>query len=128
MPVLDPEVVKKGPRALADIGVRYCQGKDCHFRYMVDLNGQRLAMDISIRRDLVERGFFPFYVSDASAVSDSMGWDGGEGMDGSARSGMYFEVSGLPQGEHPWDFWLRLGSPVESRRSCPAPVRVNLIR
>ena len=128
MPVLDPEVVKKGPRALADIGVRYCQGKDCHFRYMVDLNGQRLAMDISIRRDLVERGFFPFYVDDASAVSDSMGWDGGEGMGGSARSGMYFEVSGLPKGEHPWDFWLRLGSPVESRRTCPAPVRVKLIR
>ena len=128
MPLLDPDVVKKGPRALANIGIRYCQDKDCHFRYMVDLLGQRLAMDLSIRRDLVERGFFPLYVEDASEFSDSMGWGGGEGMDASSRSGMYFEVSGLPQGEHPWDFWLRLGSPVEALRSCPAPVRVKSIR
>jgi hypothetical protein len=126
MPRLDPQLVKKSTKHLAEVGLRYCQGSECLYRYTVDLKGQLLAMDIGIERRLVEKGFFPFYVEEVQAARDAMDWSG-EGVGTSGRSGMYFEVSGLEKGEHPWDFWLRLGAPVSQETACPEPISVRKI-
>lgn len=124
MPKLDTELIKKGTKNLSELGLKFCRGSSCLYRYNVNLMGQLLAMDISIERRLVERGFFPFYVEDVHAARDRMNWNG-EGVETPGRSGMYFEVSGLSKGEHPWDFWLRLGAPVNQNETCPEPITVQ---
>lgn len=127
MPTLDQPGVRLGPTVIADSGLKYCQGSTCSYRYIVDLNGQRLSMEIDINRDLVQKGFFPIYVDDTYTSREELGWQG-EGVEVPGRSGMYFEVSGLPKGEHPWEFWLRLGSPVDHQRSCPEPIKFKSLR
>ncbi|MBM4250929.1 MAG: hypothetical protein FJ146_03085 [Deltaproteobacteria bacterium] len=124
MPRLDSELIKRGKKNLSEVGLKFCRGSSCLYRYNVNLMGQLLAMDIGIERRLVEKGFFPFYVDDVHAARDSMNWDG-EGADTPGRSGMYFEVSGLSKGEHPWDFWLRLGAPVNQGETCPEAITVQ---
>ncbi len=126
MPRLDPHLIKLGTKNLAEVGLRFCRGETCMYRYTIDLMGQILAMDIGIERSLVEKGFFPFFVEDVSSVRDTMGWSG-EGVDAPGRNGMYFEVSGLEKGEHPWDFWLRLGAPAKSDSTCPEPLSIRKI-
>jgi hypothetical protein len=122
MPKLDPDLVKKGYSQLAKAGLTACNHTDCQYRYTVDVRGRRLSMDLGVQRQLVERGFFPMYVEDVAQAKQAMGWDI-DLSNGVKRTGFYFEVSGLPEGGHPWDFWLRLGDPGESARLCPAPIR-----
>lgn len=123
MPLLDVELVKKGFKDLAKAGLKFCNGWDCNYKYNVDLGERRLAMDLAIRKSLVEKGFFPIFVEDVEAYREAMGWEVAKQPAGT-RMGMYFEVSGLPKGGHPWDFWLRLGGAKDTARTCPAPVRI----
>jgi len=122
MPRLDVGLVKKGAKELAKAGLTYCNGADCLFRYTVDVRGRRLSMVLGVKRDLVAKGFFPLYVDDVSHSREAMGWDP-DATPGS-RHGMYFEVSGLPSGGHPWDFWLKLGPQTGDTSVCPTPVRI----
>ncbi len=126
MPPLDVAEVRKGHKEYAKTGLKNCKGNDCTFIYTVDFRGQRMSMDIVVKKPLVERGFFPAYVDDILKYQDQMGWDLNFPK-GTKRPGLYFEVSGLPKGGHPWDFWLRLGTPREALRGCPAMVHVSRI-
>ena len=127
MPRLDPTLVHMGFKDLAKLGLSYCQGESCLFNYTVDFHGQQLSMAMDLRRSLVERGFFPMFVEDTHKPSAAMGW-GLEAEEEAQRIGMYFEVSGLPEGGHPWDFWLRLGAPDQGKPSCPQVVALRLIK
>ncbi len=127
MPILDVATVKKGYAELAKVGQTQCKKADCIFQYTVDIRGRRLSMDLGVKKELVDRGFFPIYVDDVNKYKDDMGWD----LNFPAtvrRPGIYFEVSGLPKGGHPWDFWLKLGSPKDGAADCPANVRVAKLK
>ncbi len=124
MPALDIKEVKKGYKEYAKTGLANCKGKDCTFTYTVDYLNKRLSMDLVVKKELVEKGFFPVYVDDVLKYADEMGWDLNFPK-GTKRPGLYFEVSGLPKGGHPWDFWLRLGTPREALKGCPATVTVS---
>jgi hypothetical protein len=60
-------------------------------------------MKINIHKSLVEKGMFPWFVRDVSKEREKMGWSIAESK---GRVGLYFEVSRLPKGSHPWDFWI----------------------
>jgi hypothetical protein len=122
MPRFDPVEAKKGWRSLGKAPAQFCSKLECAFRYAIDVDGKRLAMDLRFEKKLVERAFYPLYVEDVAQHAEAMGWN----LDlpkGQKRSAMYFETSGLPEGGHPWDFWLRLGTAKGSPQSCPAPLR-----
>lgn len=127
MPLLDPEAVKKGASHLATVGKKHCRGGLCDYRYTVEIGPRRLSMDLGIQRALVDRGFFPIYVDDVEKYREAMGWEIDK-KDATGRVGMYFEVSGLPKGGHPWDFWLKLGSTGDQTKRCPAWVRVATVK
>jgi hypothetical protein len=127
MPRLDPALVHMGFKDLAKLGLNYCHGDSCLFNYTVDFHGQQLSMALDLRRSLVEKGFFPMFVADTHKPSEAMGW-GLDAEEDTKHIGMYFEVSGLPEGAHPWDFWLRLGAPDQVQLSCPQAVALRLIK
>jgi hypothetical protein len=127
MPALDPAIVKKGWRELAKEGLKNCVGKQCLFKYTVEIGDKTLSMDLGVERRLVERGFFPIYVEDARRHAEAMDWEF-DLKKNEVRTGMYFEVSGLQAGGHPWDFWLRLGGPAAASAVCPAPLTAELVK
>lgn len=128
MPVLDIPGVRRGFKEHGKDGVKHCGKTDCRFRYTVDLDGRPLSMDLRVGRALVEKGFYPVFVPDVMAAKELMGWDIKAPKAGQKRVGMYFEVSGLPEGGHPWDFWLRLGGEGEHTAGCPTFVRVARVK
>lgn len=127
MPALSVPLVKKGWRELAKDGLKFCFKDQCTYKYAVDIGGRSLSMDLVLDRKLVARGFFPIYVEDARRHQDAMNWDF-EFKPTEVRTGMYFEVSGLQAGGHPWDFWLRLGSQTSASASCPAPMTYEAVK
>ncbi len=127
MPTMDTALIKKGWRELAKEGLKFCVKDQCTFKYTVEIADKTMSMDLGLERKLVERGFFPIYVEDARRHQESMGWDFDLAKD-EVRTGMYFEVSGLSAGGHPWDFWLRLGGPSSASAVCPAPLRFEEVR
>jgi hypothetical protein len=124
MPAMNVAEIKKGWESLAKTGLKYCVKDQCTYRYTVDVAGKTMSMDLGLERKLVERGFFPIYVQDAKTYREPMGWDFDLAKEES-RTGMYFEVSGLSAGGHPWDFWLRLGGASAGSAACPAPLRIE---
>ena len=127
LPMLDPELVKQGAGALAREGLKFCHEDDCRYRYTIELYGKRMSMTIVIKRSLVSKGFFPMFVDNVQRHQVMMGWDQ-ETLGDQSRSGLYFEVSGLPAGEHPWDFWLKLAGSADAEESCPARINVSPIK
>jgi hypothetical protein len=124
MPRLNPSLVRQGYQVLAKTALASCAGGDCFFHYTVEVHGRRFAMDLGIKRQLVERGFFPQFVEDVGRYKETMDWDIDD-EPGVRRTGMYFEVSGLQEGGHPWDFWLRLGGQSDPAGGiCPLPLHV----
>lgn len=126
MPLLEPSDVAKGYKELGKLGTKFCKGSECQFRYQVEVAGRKLAMDLGVKRSLVQRGFYPIYVEDLETYRETMGWDM-TAEEAKGRVGMYFEVSGLPKGGHPWDFWMRLGGPSQTLRRCPAWIRIGTV-
>lgn len=129
VPRLDVPLVRRGWRDLAELGRAYCVKDVCRYAFAVTIGGgaqeqQRLEMNFAIRPELVARGFFPMLVANVGGASQDMGWDF-EDAEETQRIGLYFEVSGLPAGGHPWDFWLRLGGRHGGAESCPAPVNAR---
>ncbi len=86
-------------------GLSRCQ-KVCAFELLVPSGEKTLKLKLSINRSLVEKGLFPWFVPDVSAVTDGMEWSFRRGFDPKKRIGIYLEMSGLPEGSHPWDFWI----------------------
>ncbi len=86
-------------------GLAYC-GEFCRFDLVVPSGGKRLKLQITMARHLVEKGFFPWFVGDVGALQKDMSWSLRSDMALNQRVGIYFEVSKLPKGSHPWDFWI----------------------
>lgn len=108
---IDPKLIKvKMPTLNAKsidhdfekIGLEYCKIL-CSFELEVPNTVKPLHMRINISRSLVERGMFPWFVDSVEKHKEDMEWDMKDYKD---RVGLYFEVSKLPKGSHPWDFWL----------------------
>lgn len=130
MPILDEKLVHQGWEQLKSKGATYCKEgvrHSCYYKYGYMLGSRKLEMDFEIEKKIVDRGFFPFFVDDVAKHKEAMGWDI-EIPAGERRVGLYFEVSGLPEGGHPWEFWLRLGSSAEATGICPVPVRFSRLR
>jgi len=124
LPGIDVKKVAEGFKKLGEYGLTFCRGSQCQFKYQIDVDGRMLSMDLGIKKELVSRGFFPMYVHDIATFSKDMGW--GDTHDrAKGRSGLYFEVSGLPKGGHPWNFWMRLGAQTNINAKCPAIVFVS---
>ncbi len=66
------------------------------------------SMDLILPRRLVDRGMYPQYVEDVVDAAKDMSWQIPKSYRGRKRVGLYLEVSGLNQGEHPWDFRMTL--------------------
>ena len=86
-------------------GLFFCRDI-CQYELVVPMAGKQLKMRISMNRSLVEQGLFPWFVQDISAIQETMGWSLRRDLDLTRRVGLYFEVSKLPKGSHPWDFWI----------------------
>jgi hypothetical protein len=86
-------------------GLIYC-GDYCRYDFVVPSAGKRLKLQIVMARHLVEKGFFPWFVPDVDARQKDMKWSLRSDMSLNQRVGIYFEVSKLPKGSHPWDFWI----------------------
>ncbi len=86
-------------------GIAYC-GEYCRYDMVLSSSGKRLKLQIAMARHLVEKGFFPWFVSDVEALQKDMGWSLRSDLSMNQRVGIYFEVSRLPKGSHPWDFWI----------------------
>jgi hypothetical protein len=86
-------------------GLPYC-GEYCRYDMVLSSSGKRLKLQIAMARHLVEKGFFPWFVSDVEALQKDMGWSLRSDLSMNQRVGIYFEVSRLPKGSHPWDFWI----------------------
>ena len=63
-------------------------------------------MSLAIKRELVDRGLFPWFVSDIKKHQAVMQWSLPDKLALDRRVGLYFEMSDLPSGSHPWDFWI----------------------
>jgi hypothetical protein len=79
-------------------------------------------MRFAIKRQLVERGFFPVYLADVAKDSKKLHAEISEPL---GDLGFYFEVSGLPKGEHELDFWLMMAK--EDILDCPEMVRIKAL-
>lgn len=92
--------------------VGYCEGDQCsytvRFKKVVQGIGSEFSMELLLPKVLVDRGMFPRYVEDVIAHKKDMGWKFSKRQQSERRSGLYFEVSRLPAGEHAWDLWLGL--------------------
>jgi hypothetical protein len=78
----------------------------CEYRLEIPTEQKRLLLKITIDPVLVRRGMFPWFVPDVKALQNDMKWSLPSSLDLKNRVGLYFEVSGLPKGSHPWDFWI----------------------
>lgn len=124
IPVIDPGLIAQGHKRLGEYGLKFCRGSDCRFRYHMEVDGKLLSMDLGIKKELVQRGFFPMYVPDVASFQKDMDWSE-KYLNAKDRTGLYFEVSGLEKGGHPWDFWLRLGGNSSDYKRCPATVFIS---
>lgn len=124
MPVIDTKLIGEGYKKLGEAGLKYCRGTECRFKYRIDVNGRILSMNLGIRKELVARGFFPMFVSDVAQFQKEMAWSD-KYETAKNRTGLYFEVSGLEKGGHPWDFWMRLGGTYNKFARCPAMVFIS---
>ncbi len=107
MPKLNPSA------DLIDGGVaNYCLNDLCQYsiRFTRDVDAAKseFSIELSIPKNLVERGMYPRFVEDAVEQGKEMGWHFSKQQKEKRRHGIYFEVSRLPAGEHAWDLWLGL--------------------
>ena len=135
--ILDESLVEKGSQELSKIGLSRCIRDFCFYRVEFNAWGRLMAMNFSLPKYLVEKGFFPLYVPNVEKSAERMGWTDFERESAllakppfkSQRIGLYFETSGLPEGNHPWDFWMTLGRKKTAwQYSCPHPVTFDSVK
>lgn len=122
-PVLDAKLVKTGASSLLQNAEPYCEGSRCLFTLRGQKKHIHWALRFAIHKERVKQGFFPQFVSDSFQAKKSLGWKKVNDHD-RGRVGIYFEVSGLPKGRHPYDFWILLARNQEANIRCPAPISV----
>jgi hypothetical protein len=119
LPKIASEKVLAGSKDLAEFGLPYCKGSVCNFKLAGEMNDQKWQLSFQIHRTLVSYGFFPMFVSNANEALTALKWQKEAKVEGD-RVAFYFETSGLPKGEHPYDFWIQvadIGQPLNEK--CP---------
>ncbi len=127
----NPKWIAEGTAALAREGLKSCRatGQGMCTYTMEGVIGQPpvarpFFIDMVVPRYLVEKGFFPMFVADLAKFKAAAAWDADDDADQN-RVAMYFEVSGIPQGQHKMDYWIRLGDGPGKAATCPTPVNVR---
>lgn len=107
MPLFDPKADQTSGGMAG-----FCDDNSCNYtvRFKQDTQGRtsEFSMELLLPKVLVARGMYPRYVEDAVSHKKNMGWSFSKKQQSERRSGLYFEVSRLPAGEHAWDLWLGL--------------------
>ena len=125
MPRVDAKKIIKGSKALAQLGLAYCEDEECQYSFSGDTGLRKFNLQFVLARDLVEQGFFPMLIDNNLKLQDELGWAMSHYSD-AGRVGVYFEASGLPEGGHGWQFWIRLQKTDEDLSSyCPEPLRIG---
>jgi hypothetical protein len=125
LPKLRDDIALAGTKQLADYGRRYCQNGSCRYSLSGEIEGFTWSMNFIIPETLVNYGFFPMYVDDTNQAKRSLKWHESP-QDSANRIGFYLQTTGLPKGEHFYDFWINVaesGQPLQS--SCPKRVLSN---
>ncbi len=94
----------KDPRA----ALEYCDANQCYFSIKARDGGDFFALDFTILRSLVAKGFFPQIIWDLDELENKLKMTVSK-FPARNRIGVFFEISGLAEGAHLWDFWLRFG-------------------
>jgi hypothetical protein len=102
MPILDPSAFDGNYKGAAS---GYCSDL-CKFSLTMPTKTSSLTMELALKKDLVDHGLFPWFVSDVSKFQTAMKWKLPSKLNLKNRVGLYFEMSEMPKGSHPWDFWI----------------------
>lgn len=122
LPMIDVAAIKAGAEGLAKTGLTYCTGSSCRFQLVGELADRYFILNFNIDRNLVSKGFFPIMMSDVTKAEKDLGWEVTKIREPN-RMGMYFETSGLPQGNHEWEFVIRVGDDLQKLTGeCPATI------
>lgn len=121
-PKADPKIILKGREALARQGLEHCPGDPCVYRLAGHIGDRRFFVDASVPRSVVQRGFFPSYVTDVPAFTDALDWGGGK-RDDDERIAVYFDSSAMKRGLHRIDFWISFANQEAGQDACPAPLQ-----
>lgn len=122
IPDLDAGKVKSGVDSLKSMGLPFCETKTCRFKIVGEIADRLFSLDFNLRRELVERGFFPLLMRDTTKAEKDLGWAASKDRS-PGRMGMYFETSGLQQGNHDWEFLIRFAEDYDTlARQCPAEI------
>jgi hypothetical protein len=127
MPLLNAKTVLGGWEEIAKKGLTLCEGALCTYWLRGTFGERDFAMKYAIPRSLVERGFYPMLTLDAERSEVELGWRDANDVDQKQkRVGIYFESSGLRQGEHGWEFWIQLGK-LGKDSHCPEEAQANRV-
>ncbi len=125
LPKLREDIALAGTSKLADYGRRYCVAGSCRYSLSGEIEGFVWSMNFIIPESLVNYGFFPMYVDDTNHAQRSLKWNDAP-QDSPNRIGFYLQTTGLPKGEHFYDFWINVAEPGQSiQTSCPKKVISN---
>jgi hypothetical protein len=102
MPILNPDLLGQD---ISQIGLSSCD-RLCEYMLEIPTLGKSLELRITVSPELAKKGLFPWFVADVKSLEKAMNWSLPPSLDLENRLGLYLEVSGLPKGSHPWDFWM----------------------
>lgn len=119
MKLFSPSYLTNDLTAHTKRGLENCEADLCKYTISYNIDERTFSLHFILKRSLVERGFYPSLVTNSTLHSDDMKWPHPTDQK-TPRSGLYFEVSDLDEGEHKWDFWLEL-SDDSSGKSPPCP-------
>jgi hypothetical protein len=126
VPRADGALALQGAAAVAKLGLGACRGDTCRYRQTGAIGDRAFTIDMTVGRELVERGFFPSWVDDVAAFKKAIGWSDEAEPEDKGRIALYFETSGLAKGQYTMDYWIRMGEPESDADTCPR--RVDVVR
>ena len=128
MPTIDQYLAANSLGQLKSIAASFCQKHSCRFSAVAILpTNERVELIFSLRPGLIDRGFFPFFITDSTVLDKT--WGRVSSFSGK-RQGFFFETSGLGKGSHLWDFWIRFDALKQNASpateiSCPSQAIVR---
>ncbi len=108
----------------------YCNNQICHYNIWGSVKGvqREFMLEFNIPLHLVKRGFYPQLIKSVALEERNLNWNFSR-YNSDKRMGVYFEASGLPAGDHNWEFWIRFIKPMEINKTkiCPEPVYASIL-
>lgn len=127
IPDVEPAVIKKGLADLARLGLKHCrptpQGS-CTYSLEGLVETLPFRLEFNIPRKIVEKGFFPMFVTNVGKFKHDMRWSE-DAPDTADRRAFYFECSGLPAGRQVIDYWIKIGTIGNTLSACPHPINIS---